>query len=167
LRALEAKIERRQAELRAAEHEGCALQIVARVGADRVDVAPDPLDGIVEKDSAAAAGLEQAIDGAHGAIASLRGIPPIARPLGVSSFPSTASCIASVKFPSRRSRAAVTSAVASAIGSCANGSSATRLLSRGQMRTVVCSRNAASAPIATPMAGELMHAGKTRPKGRR
>jgi len=54
--------------------------------ADRVDVAPGSLDRIVEIDGTAAAGLEQAIDGSDGSIRGLRGIPPIARPLGERDF---------------------------------------------------------------------------------
>src|SRR5206468_1573193 len=63
-------------------HEGRLLEIVARVSPDRMDVAPGPLDRIVEEDAAAAAGLEQSIDGAHASIRCLGGIPPVARPLG-------------------------------------------------------------------------------------
>src|SRR4029450_939682 len=69
-------------ELGAAEHEGCLLEIVARVRPDRMDVTPGPLDGVVEEDAAAAAGFEKAIDGANAPISGLRGIPPITCPLG-------------------------------------------------------------------------------------
>src|SRR5204862_3786922 len=79
---LEPEIERRKAELGTSEHEGRFLEIVARVCPDRVDITPGPLDGVVEEDSSAAAGLEQAIDGANAPIRGLRGVPPVARPLG-------------------------------------------------------------------------------------
>src|SRR5262245_18834872 len=82
LRTLEPQIERREAELGAAEHGGRFLEVVACVGADRMDVTPGPLDRVVEKDSAATASFEQAIDGAHTPIRPLGGIPPIARSLG-------------------------------------------------------------------------------------
>src|SRR5262249_59145161 len=77
----------RQAELGAAEHGRGLLKIVAGVGADRVDVAPGPLDRIVEIDGPAAAGLEQAVDGVDGSIRGLRAVPPIARPLGPRDLP--------------------------------------------------------------------------------
>src|SRR5262249_58585495 len=82
VQTLEPQIERREAELGAAEHGGRLLEIVARVGADRMDVTPGPLDRVVEKDSAATAGFAHAHDGAHTAIRPLGGIPPITRPLG-------------------------------------------------------------------------------------
>src|SRR6266498_2717084 len=79
---LEPEIDRREAQLGAAEHEGGTLEIVARMRPDRVDVTPGSLDGVVEEDPAATAGLDQAIDGADTPIGRLCGIPPIARPLG-------------------------------------------------------------------------------------
>ena len=83
---LESEIDRRQAELRTAEH-GCrSFEIVADVGADRVDVTPGSLDRIVEIDGAASAGLEQAINGPDRSIRGLRGLPPITRPLGERDF---------------------------------------------------------------------------------
>src|SRR6266850_4017060 len=78
----EPEIERRQTELGAAEHEGGSLEIVAGVRPDRVDIAPGPLNRIVQEDAATATGLEQAIDGANRPIRGLRGIPSVARPLG-------------------------------------------------------------------------------------
>src|SRR5882762_5318045 len=56
---LEPESERRQTELGAAEHEGGSLEIVAGVRPDRVDIAPGPLNRIVQEDAATATGLEQ------------------------------------------------------------------------------------------------------------
>src|SRR2546427_457504 len=46
-----------------------------------MDVAPGSLGGVVEEDAAAAAGLEEGIDGANTPIRGFRSIPPIAGPL--------------------------------------------------------------------------------------
>ena len=75
---LEPDISWREAELGAAKHGGSALGIVADMGAHRMDIAPGPLDRIIEKYAAAAARLHQAVDGTHAPIDGLGGIPAVA-----------------------------------------------------------------------------------------
>src|SRR5262245_66072562 len=75
---LEPEIEGWQAKLRAAEDGGGLLRVIAGMRAHGVHVAPGPLDGVAEIDSAAAAGLQQAIDGPHAPLHGLGRVPPIA-----------------------------------------------------------------------------------------
>src|SRR5204862_549068 len=56
-------------------HKGGALGVVARMGAHRVHVAPSPLDRIVEKDAAAAARLEEPVDGFDAPVDRFAGVP--------------------------------------------------------------------------------------------
>src|SRR6266699_3863084 len=61
--ALEPDVLRRQTEFGAGEHEGGALGVVAGMRSHRVHVPPGALDRVIEKDAAAAARLEQPVDG--------------------------------------------------------------------------------------------------------
>src|SRR5262252_3647931 len=79
--ALEPEVDGGEAELGATEDESGLLRIVAGVGPDGVDVAPRPLDRIVQEDAAAAAGLEQPIDGAHAPVGGLGDVPAVTRPV--------------------------------------------------------------------------------------
>src|SRR5262249_3661962 len=74
----EPDVDGREAELRATEDGRDLLRIVGHVRPDRMHVAPRALDRVVAEDAAAAARLEQAIDGPHAPVDRLYGIPPIA-----------------------------------------------------------------------------------------
>src|SRR5215472_12861486 len=78
LPVLETDVGRRQAEFRAAEHESGALGIVAGMRAHCVDVAPGALDRITEKNAAAAARLEQPVDGLDAPVDCLARVPFVA-----------------------------------------------------------------------------------------
>src|ERR1700757_4652961 len=75
---LEPDVLRRQPEFGAAEDKGGALRVVAGMRSHRMDVAPGALDRVVEKDRAAAACFEQAVDGFDTPIDGFPAIPTIA-----------------------------------------------------------------------------------------
>ena len=83
---LKSEILGRQAKLGTAEDGRGPFRIVADVCPHGMDIAPGALERVMEKDDAAAAGLEQAVYGPHTPVHRLGGIPSVARSVGQGNF---------------------------------------------------------------------------------